>query len=156
MAATTPLLAVVCQQMQQLPTISGPLEHHGKVRAHKTKLNYKETMCMHLHGPNNVGIKLCKQIQHCCSTYALATTEHKKCWELLAQTFVQFQTLHNNSQQLPTICNSVESKCLIVGYIKSWMTKDTWQWHESKHIYNSEQMSINSCLKELLTFSYGQ
>ena len=45
MAATTPLLAVVCKRMQRLPTILGPVEHHGKVRAHKTKLNSKETMC---------------------------------------------------------------------------------------------------------------
>ena len=57
---------------------------------------------MHLCRLNNVGIKLCKQIQHCCSMYALATTEHKKCWELLAQKFVQFQTLHNNFQQHAT------------------------------------------------------
>ena len=45
MAATTPLLAVVCKRMERLPTILGPVEHHGKVRAHKTKLNSKETMC---------------------------------------------------------------------------------------------------------------
>ena len=31
-----------------------------------------------------------------------ATTEQKKCWELLAQKFDQFQTLRNTSQQFPT------------------------------------------------------
>ena len=36
--------------------------------------------------------------------YASAITEQKKCWEMLAQTFDQFQTLRNNSQQHATGC----------------------------------------------------
>ena len=31
--------------------------------------------------------------------YASAITEQKKCWELLAQKFDRFQTLHSNMQQ---------------------------------------------------------
>ena len=36
--------------------------------------------------------------------YALAITEQKKCWELLAQNFDRFQTLSNNTQQHATGC----------------------------------------------------
>ena len=39
--------------------------------------------------------------------YASAITEQKKCWELLAEKFDRFQTLHNNTQQHPTTCNRV-------------------------------------------------
>ena len=39
--------------------------------------------------------------------YALAITEQKKCWELLAEKFDRFQTLRNNTQQRPTTCNRV-------------------------------------------------
>ena len=31
--------------------------------------------------------------------YVSAITEQKKCWELLAEKFDRFQTLHNNTQQ---------------------------------------------------------
>ena len=39
--------------------------------------------------------------------YASAITEQKKCWELLAEEFDQFQTLRNNTQQHTTTCNRV-------------------------------------------------
>ena len=39
--------------------------------------------------------------------YALAITEQKKCWELLAEKLDRFQTLRNNTQQHPTTCNRV-------------------------------------------------
>ena len=55
--------------------------------------------------PNNVGRAL--QTDPTLLRYASAITEQKKCWEWLAQKFDRFQTLHNNSQQHPTTCNSV-------------------------------------------------
>ena len=36
--------------------------------------------------------------------YKSLTTEQKKCWDLLAEKFDEFQTLHNNSQQHATGC----------------------------------------------------
>ena len=36
--------------------------------------------------------------------YASAITEQKKCWELLAEKFDQFQTLRNNIQTCATGC----------------------------------------------------
>ena len=48
-------------------------------------------------GPNNVGRAV--QWDPTLLRFALATTEHKKFWELLAQKFDQFQTLRNNTQQ---------------------------------------------------------
>ena len=56
-------------------------------------------------GPNNVGraVQMDPTLLH----YASATTEQKKCWELLAEKFDRFQTLYNNMQQHPTTCNRV-------------------------------------------------
>ena len=56
-------------------------------------------------GPNNVGRAV--QTDPTLLPYASAITEQKKCWELLAETFDQFQSLRNNTQQHPTICNRV-------------------------------------------------
>ena len=60
---------------------------------------------MSVRGPNNVG----RAVQTCPTLlcYASAITEQKKCWELLAGKFDRFQTLCNNTQQLPTTCNRV-------------------------------------------------
>ena len=52
-------------------------------------------MCMH--GTNNVARAV--QMDPTLLYYASAITEQKKCWELLAQKFDQFQTLRNNMQQ---------------------------------------------------------
>ena len=40
--------------------------------------------------------------------YASATTEQKKCWELLAEKFDWFQTFRNNTQQHATTCNNMQ------------------------------------------------
>ena len=54
-----------------------------------------ECVCM---GRNNV--RRAVQMDPTSSCYASAITEQlKKCWELLAQTFHQFETLCNNCQQ---------------------------------------------------------
>ena len=58
---------------------------------------------MHLRIPNNVGRAL-KTVPTLLFYFAVIT-EQKKYWELLAQKFDQFQTLHNNSQQHSTTCN---------------------------------------------------
>ena len=66
---------------------------------------------MHMCGANNVGIMLCKQIQHCLLRFSdygasgmLEVVGSKVC---LVSNFVQ---------QLPTTCNREESDCPIVGY----------------------------------------
>ena len=48
-------------------------------------------------GLNNVGRAV--QTDSTLLLYASASTEQKKCWELLAQNFDRFQTLRDNSQQ---------------------------------------------------------
>ena len=52
---------------------------------------------MSVHGPNNVGRAV--QTDPTLLPFALVIMEQKKCWELLAEKFDQFQTLHNNIQQ---------------------------------------------------------
>ena len=52
---------------------------------------------MRVHGPNNVGRAV--QTDPTLLRYTLVITEQKKCWELLAEKFDQFQTLRNNMQQ---------------------------------------------------------
>ena len=52
---------------------------------------------MSVRRPNNVGRAV--QTDPTLLRYASAITEHKKCWELLAEKFDQFQTLRNNTQQ---------------------------------------------------------
>ena len=58
---------------------------------------------MSVRGPNNVGRAV--QTDPTLLRYASAITKQKKCWELLAEKFDQFQTLRNNTQQHPTTCN---------------------------------------------------
>ena len=53
---------------------------------------------MRVRGPNNVGRAV--QTDPALLRYALAITEQKKCWELLAQKFDQFQTSCNNGKTL--------------------------------------------------------
>ena len=60
---------------------------------------------MSVRGPNNVGRAV--QTDPTLLRYASAITKQKKCWELLAEKFDQFQTLPNNTQQHPTTCNRV-------------------------------------------------
>ena len=52
---------------------------------------------MSVRGPYNVGRAV--QTDQTLLRYASAITEQKKCWELLAQKFDRFQTLHSNMQQ---------------------------------------------------------
>ena len=52
---------------------------------------------MRVRGPNNVGRAV--QADPTLLRYTLVITEQKKCWELLAEKFDQFQTLCNNMQQ---------------------------------------------------------
>ena len=52
---------------------------------------------MSVRGPNNVGWAV--QTDPTLLRYASAITEQKKCWDLLAEKFDQFQTLRNNMQQ---------------------------------------------------------
>ena len=60
---------------------------------------------MSMRGPNNVGRAV--QTDPTLLRYASAITEQKKCWELLAEKFDQFQTLRNNTQQQPRTYNRV-------------------------------------------------
>ena len=52
---------------------------------------------MRMRGPNNVGRAV--QTGPTLLRYASAITEQKRCFELLAHKFDQFQTLRNSSQQ---------------------------------------------------------
>ena len=60
---------------------------------------------MRVRGPNNV--VRAAQTDPTLFRYASAITEQKRCFELSAQKFDQFQTLRNNSQQQSTTCNRV-------------------------------------------------
>ena len=57
---------------------------------------------MHLRGPKIVG--RAEQTDPTLLRYASASTEQKKCRELLAQKFDRFQTLRSNSQKHATGC----------------------------------------------------
>ena len=93
------VLAVVCKRMQQLPTLLGPAVNCGK----DTTLRLCRPCVMCMQGPDSRAV----QMDSTLLCYASAITEQKKCWELLAQKFDQFQTLRNNFQQHATTCNRV-------------------------------------------------
>ena len=50
--------------------------------------------------------ELCKQIKHCRASLSDNFAEQKKCWELLAQNFVQFQTL--GIKVIPTTSSNMQ------------------------------------------------
>ena len=52
---------------------------------------------MSMHGPNNVGRVV--EMDPTLLRFALVIMEQKKCWESLAETLDQLQTLRNNMQQ---------------------------------------------------------
>ena len=72
-------------------------------------------------GPNNVGRAV--QTDPTLLHYTSAITEQKKCSELLAEKFDQFQTLGNNTQQHPTICNRV---CKRTQHVTSSNVESCW------------------------------
>ena len=57
---------------------------------------------MRMRGPNNVGRAV--QTGPTLLRYASAMSEQKRCFELLAHKFDQFQTLRNSSQEHSTTC----------------------------------------------------
>ena len=59
---------------------------------------------MRVRGPNH-GRPV--QTEQTLLRYTSAIAEQKKCWELLAQNFDQFQSLGSNSYQHSTTCNRV-------------------------------------------------
>ena len=73
---------------------------------------------MHVRVPNNVGRAL-KTVPTLMFYFAVIT-EQKKCWELLAQKFDQFQTLRNNSQQHSTTCNRACKRMQHVDIQQFW------------------------------------
>ena len=95
------VLAVVCKRMQRLPTMLGPAVHRERIQP----ISLCKPCVMSVRGPNNVGRAV--KTDATLLRYALAITEQKKCWELLAEKFDRFQTLCNNTQQHPTTCNRV-------------------------------------------------
>ena len=96
---------------------------------------------MHVRVPNNVGRAL-KTVLTLLFYFAVITKQ-KKCWELLAEKFDQFQNLRNNSQQHSTTCNrmcklmqhvdiqqcwellinTVASVCMVVYFLKRLLSK---------------------------------
>ena len=93
------VLAVVYKLMQQLPTMLGPAVHRGKDTSHKSC----KPCVISVRGPNNVGRAV--QTYPTLLRFFSAITERKKCWELFAEKFDQFQALHNTPH--PTTCNRV-------------------------------------------------
>ena len=90
------MLAVVCKRMQQLLTSLGPAMHRGKNTTH-TGGSLCNPCIMSMPVPNSVGSAV--QTDPTLLRFASAIMEQKKCWELLAEKFDQFQTLRNNMQQ---------------------------------------------------------
>ena len=82
---------------------------------------------MSVRDPNSVGRAL--QTDPTLLRYALAITEQKKCWELLAEKFDWFQTLLNNIQQHATgvqtdaACNIQQCWELLVNNVTSVCTQ---------------------------------
>jgi len=78
---------------------------------------------MSVHGPNNVGRAV--QMAPTLLRFALAIMEQKKCWELLAEKFDQFQTLRNNMQQgvqTDATCNIRQCWELVANNVASFCT----------------------------------
>ena len=74
-------------------------------------------------GPNNVGRAV--QTDPTLLRHASAITEQKKCWELLAEKFDQYQTLRNNMQQgvqTDTRCNIQQFWELLANNVASVCT----------------------------------
>ena len=78
------------------PTMLGSAVHRGKDMHGLQRL----MGCNERAWPNNVGRAV--QTDPTLLHYASAITEQKKCWELLAEKFDRFQTLHTNTQQHAT------------------------------------------------------
>ena len=83
-------------------TMLGPAVHRGKDTIHNTL----ETICNARAWRKGRAV----QTDPTLLCYASATTEQKKCWELLAQKFDWFQTLRNNSQQHTATCNNMQQQ----------------------------------------------
>ena len=73
---------------------------------------------MHVRVPNNVGRAL-KTVPTLLFYFAVITKQ-KKCRELSAQKFDQFQTLPNNSQQHSTTCNRMCKRMQHVDIQQCW------------------------------------
>ena len=74
-------------------------------------------------GPNNVGRAV--QTDPTMVRHASAITEQKKCWELLAEKFDQYQTLCNDMQQgvqTDTRCNIQQFWELLANNVASVCT----------------------------------
>ena len=80
------------------PNNVGSCMHRGTETTHRLC----KPCIMRVRGPNNVGRAV--QTDLTLLPYASGITEQKKCWELLAEKFDQFQTV---AQQHPTTCNRV-------------------------------------------------
>ena len=100
------VLAVVYRQMQHLlPTMLGPAVHVvGRIQPIHVRLWRPSVMCY-----------VCDWPQQCWKSNSVVLwqsriMEQKKCWELLAQKFNCFQTLHNNSQQHATTTYNIMQK----------------------------------------------
>ena len=86
------VLAVVCKQMQQLPTILGPAVHRGKDTTHKT---LERTMCNLRARPQQCW----KSCANGSNFVALRFGDHG--------TKEMLEAVSNFAKQLPTTCNSV-------------------------------------------------
>ena len=85
--------------MRQHPTILGPSVRLGKDTTIKDFVNTKETIryVRNARAWRQPCWKSPVQTEQTLLRYTSAIAEQKKCWELLAQNFDQFQILGNNS-----------------------------------------------------------
>ena len=103
LGAVASVLAVVCKCGCNNSQQRWPIMRVGLSLEVVALLSPRRPRVMHVRVPNNVGRTL-KTVPTLLFYFAVIT-EQKKCWELLAQKFDQFQTLRNNSQQHSTIFN---------------------------------------------------
>ena len=92
------VLAVVCKRMQQLPTLLRP----AMCIVERIQLTPRRPCVRGVRGPNNVGRALGRGVQTDPTLLRYAsviTKKKKKCWELFAQKFDQFEILRNKMQQ---------------------------------------------------------
>ena len=93
---------------------------------------------MSVRGPNNVGRAV--RTDPTLLRYALTITEQKKCWELMAEKFERFQTLRNNTQQHPTICNRL---CKRTQHVTSHNVGSCWPTSASVCTWRKDSMLVS-------------
>ena len=118
LGAVGSVLAVMCKYGCNNSQQRWPMKRVVLSREVIALLSLRRPWVMHVPVHNNVGRAL-KTVPTLLFYFAVIK-EQKKCWELLAQNFDQFQTLRNNSQQHSTICNRMCKQMQNVDIQQCW------------------------------------